>query len=111
MQVNSINRQNFNGSLIMPAGMQSRLEKGIFKVLNHETKEFSDFSELIKKLYSSSGTNIKIFAKNGIENPVKDADFDVFVENMTQYSQKKIETGVTLAERFLNALYEATKSL
>ena len=109
MQVSSINSQNFNGSLIMPTGMQTRLEKDIYRILNHENREISVFSELVRRLFETPSVNIKVFGKSGIKNPVKDVDFDVFIENATQYTHTKIETGTSLAERFLNALYEATK--
>ncbi len=109
MQVNNINTQNFNGGIFLPAGMESKLERNIYKILNHENKEISAFSELIKKLGDIPNTNIRIVRKQGISNPLKDADFDVFIENTAKQTQKIATKGTSLAERFLNALYEVTK--
>ena len=109
MQISSINNQNFGGELIIPQCIKTPLERGLLKVLRQSNKEISTVPAMISKLYEKPDINIRIVGKTGTIKPLNEADFDVFIENTTHYTKRKIENGATLAERFLNALYEITK--
>lgn len=110
MQINKVSNSNFNGRIIYPQNIKSRLEIGIIDVLRRNNQELSTVPSLISKLTKTNDqTIIRINGKNGILNPVKDCDFDVFIEKREQNLRKRIGNDESLAERFLNALYEVSK--
>ena len=110
MQVNSITPQNFNGAVIIPKGIRSQLELDLIGILRKNNQKITTVPDLISKLATpGNNMNLRVTNKDGIITPRSLADFDVYIENGATHIPKKVENGTSLAEKFLNGLYEITK--
>ena len=103
MQVNSINNQNINGLIIHP-GIKGKLEKDVMKLLKFDTDKMAETAKLIAAAERKrNGIDLRVAVRQGIYEPKTDADFDVFIANMTQNKKTDIP-GDSLAEKFLAGL-------
>ncbi|MCR4881500.1 MAG: hypothetical protein K6A44_06075 [bacterium] len=108
MQVNSINNQNFNG-IIIPSNVKTKLEQDIIKMMSHDTQKLADTSKLIFSIQKDKPNfNLRIVPKHDKLTPKTDADFDVFVEDISKHSQVAVQ-GDSLATRFINGLKQISR--